>query len=525
MKPVRPSSALKGSERKLPVGARYVGAADPNEQIEVSLYLRPRTSIQKTLRAQAGSGRHITREEYADLHGAAPEDIAQVEEFAAEHGLRVLSRDVTSRRLVLAGSVAAMSSAFAVELAVYQLEGRTFRGRVGALHLPAPLLAVVDSVHGLDDRSQAKPHFRTRTSTEPRLDPSQGQVYTPPQVARLYDFPTEGDGAGQCIAIIELGGGYQQADLDTYFGELQLRSPRVSSISVDGGTNSPAGDPNSADAEVMLDIEVAGSVAPGASIAVYFAPNTDQGFIDAVNTAVFDTVNKPSVVSISWGKAELYWTAQSMQTMDQVFQSAAALGVTVCVATGDDGTSDGVGDGNAHVDFPSSSPFALACGGTTLVSSQGAITSETVWNEPNNGSTGGGISDFFDLPSYQKGFSVPPSANAGKRIGRGIPDVSANADPLTGYLVRVDGIEGAIGGTSAAAPLWAGFIALLNQQLVTPIGHLNPLLYQDLINEAEVVRDIVSGDIGAYVAGPGWDACTGLGSFGDGEAWLAALIY
>jgi kumamolisin len=521
MKSKRPTAALQGSERKLPKGARYIGDSNPQEQIEVSVYLRPRTVIGKTVAAQTGRKKRISREEYADLHGANPEDMAKVETFAAEHGLRVVSRDTTSRRMVLAGTVAAMSSAFGVELATYEHQGGTFRGRVGPLHLPASLLDLIQSVHGLDNRPQANPHVRIR----PLLDPSQGQVYPPPQVARLYNFPTEGNGAGQCIGIIELGGGFEQSDLDTYFAGLHLRTPRVSSISVDGGTNSPTGDPNSADAEVMLDIEVAGAIAQGANIVVYFAPNSDQGFIDAVTTAVFDNVNKPSVISISWGKAESNWTSQSMQAMDQAFQSAAALGLTVCVATGDAGSSDGESDGNAHCDFPASSPFALACGGTTLLSSGDTITSETVWNEASDSASGGGISDFFDLPSYQIGFNIPPSVNSGNRVGRGIPDVSADADPLTGYFVRVDGVNATIGGTSAAAPLWAGFVALLNEQLVDPIGHLNPLLYQDLLIQASVVRDIVSGGNGAYSARPGWDACTGLGSPGDGEAWLAALIY
>jgi len=177
----------------------------------------------------------------------------------------------------------------------------------------------------------------------------------------------------------------------------------------------------------------------------------------------------------------------------------------------------------AHADFPASSPFALACGGTSLQASQGAISGETVWND-DKGASGGGVSDVFDLPSWQVAANVPPSANPGGRIGRGVPDVAANADPYTGYQTRVDGQNYASGGTSAVAPLWAGLFALINEQLTEPVGYVNPLLYQDLINQADVTRDIVSGNNGAYQAGPGWDACTGLGS-PNGEDWLAALIY
>ena len=238
------------------------------------------------------------------------------------------------------------------------------------------------------------------------------------------------------------------ADLNSYFSTLGVPVPSVVSVSVDGGTNRPTGSPDGPDGEVMLDIEVAGAIAPGARIVVYFAPNTSQGFLDAVTQAVHDTVNKPSVISISWGGAESTWTGQAFQQFDQAFQDAAALGVTVCIAAGDSGSSDGVDDRQAHVDFPASSPNALACGGTRLNATLTAISSEVVWNDPNDGSTGGGISDHFPAPAYQENAGVQPSANATKRIGRGVPDVAANADPATGYSIRVDGQDTVVGGTS-----------------------------------------------------------------------------
>jgi kumamolisin len=261
----------------------------------------------------------------------------------------------------------------------------------------------------------------------------------------------------------------------------------------------------------MLDIEVAGSIAPGAKIVVYFAENTDAGFLNAITTAVHDTTNNPSIVSISWGGPESTWTQAAMTSMDEAFQSAAALGVTVCVAAGDNGSTDGVTDGLNHVDFPASSPNVLACGGTQLIASGNTITSEVVWNElaMNEGATGGGISDVFPLPSYQSGANVPPSANAGGRVGRGVPDVAGDADPSTGFDTLVDGQSGVIGGTSAVAPLWAALIALVNQNTGKPVGFVNPLLYQ---NPNGDFNRITSGNNGAYSAGPGWNACTGLGS-------------
>jgi len=308
-------------------------------------------------------------------------------------------------------------------------------------------------------------------------------------------------------------------DLSNYFSSLNIKEPQVISVSVDGGTNSPT-TPDSADGEVMLDIEVAGAIAPAAKIVVYFAPNTDQGFLDAITTAAHDSANQPSVISISWGSAESQWTSQALTNFDEAFQAAAAMGVTVCVASGDNGSSDGVNDGNNHVDFPASSSFVLGCGGTAMQTSNEQIVNETVWNDlPNGGSTGGGVSNVFPLPTWQDGFDVPaPTVQGG---GRGVPDVSGDADPNTGYNILVDGQTEVIGGTSAVAPLWAGLVARINQQMGKPIGFLNPLIYAQAV-EASGFHDITQGNNGTFSAGPGWDACTGLGS-PDGAQLLAAL--
>src|SRR3954451_6134471 len=255
--------------------------------------------------------------------------------------------------------------------------------------------------------------------------------------------------------------------------------PTVVAVGVDGAGNQPDG-PDGADGEVMLDIEVVGSVAPGAHIAVYFAPNTTNGFLDAITTAVHDGARKPSVVSISWGQAEdapAGWTDQALHAYDQAFQDAAAIGVTICVAAGDDGSADRVTDGEAHVDFPAASPWVLACGGTRLEASAGAITSEVTWNEPGHGATGGGVSRFFATPSYQSSAHVPTQVDTG-RPGRGVPDVAGDADPLTGYRVRVDGQDMVIGGTSAVAPLYAGLVALVNAKSGRPAGVHEPRLYE-----------------------------------------------
>jgi kumamolisin len=319
------------------------------------------------------------------------------------------------------------------------------------------------------------------------------------------------------VAIIELGGGYVTSDLSTYFKSLGLaKTPSVTAVSVAGGKNQPGSD---ADAEVMLDIEVVGALAPAAALVVYFAPNTDQGFYEAISQAAHDTTHKPSIISISWGGPEDSWSSTSREAMQTALQDAAALGVTVTVAAGDSGSSDGESDGLSHVDFPASSPYALACGGTKLVASASQISSETVWNETaaNEGATGGGVSTAFALPTWQKTAKVP--AATGGFAGRGVPDVAGDADPLTGYQVRVDGTDQVIGGTSAVAPLWAALVARFNQALGAPLGDMHAAVYQ--IGSA-AFRDITQGNNGAYQAGKGWDACTGWGS-PDGKTLLDAL--
>jgi kumamolisin len=510
---------LAGSERAPMDGAREIGPANPNETVDVTIRLRSRAGKKPMVSADTYTKpieerTILSRKEFEQRHGADPDSIARVETFARQHKLTVKEKSPARRTVILSGTVTAMNEAFGVELKEYDHPTGKYRGRTGAIHLPAELQEVVEGVFGLDDRPQAKPHFRRRRGRAGARADSVNLSYTPPQVAALYDFPTGVDGAGECIALIELGGCYNTADLSNYWSQLKLiETPAVSAVSVGNGSNNPTGDPNGPDGEVMLDIEVAGSIAPGAKIVVYFADNTDAGFLNAITTAVHDSTNNPSVVSISWGGPESSWTQQAMTSMDEAFQSAAAMGVSVCVAAGDDGSTDGVTDGLNHVDFPASSPNVLACGGTQLVASGNSITSETVWNElaNNEGATGGGISDVFPLPSWQNGAGVPPSANPNKNVGRGVPDVTGDADPTTGYVTRVDGNPDVIGGTSAVAPLWAGLIALLNQSIGKPVGFINPLLYQDA-GTARDLNDITSGNNGAYSAGPGWDACSGLGS-------------
>jgi kumamolisin len=516
---------LPGSERKLPTAAREVGAPDPNERIIISVLLRPRTPLDElTSGKEMGSSlprerQYLTREEFATRYGADPADVAKVEAFAYQHNLTVVEESLARRTVVLSGTIADLSAAFGVKLVTYEHPEGTFRGRTGPVMISSELAGVVQGVFGFDNRRQARPRFRQAHTRRGTFRAAPGG-YTPTQIAQLYNFPSGVDGSGECIGILEFGGGYQSSDLDTYFQQLGVPTPSITAVSVDGVQNQPQPGPGSPDVEVDLDIEMAGGAASGAQIVVYFAPFTEQGWVDGITTAVNDSLHNPSVLSISWGFAEGYdiWTSQAIQTVEQSFLAAAAMGVSVCVASGDDGSRDEINDGLAHVDYPSSSASVLACGGTTLQSSGNQITSEVVWNEGvNGGATGGGVSDFIPLPSWQDNANVPPSVNPGNHVGRGVPDVAGNADPFTGYQVVTDGQTGVVGGTSAVAPLWAGLIARINQQLGKPAGFINALLYAQepgagALNDITSGNNDITGQIGGYQAGPGWDACTGWGS-------------
>jgi kumamolisin len=509
---------IAGSEREADPQHERVGEVDPNKQIEVTVYVRPSGSlnwVDREAERAPGERRTMSREELARATGASDADIAAVRSFAGEYGLEVTGVDKGRRSVSLRGTVRAVAKAFGaqkLQLFDHPTAGR-YRGRSGPLTVPSELGDVITGVFGIDERPQAEAHLRTISSA------AATESYTPLQVAAAYDFPSGSNGSGQTAAILELGGGFSPLDLDNYFKSLGITSPTVTAVGVDGGTNSPGADPN-ADGEVMLDIEVLGSVAPGAKIVVYFAPNTDQGFIDALSTAVHDTTNKPSVVSISWGGPEDSWTQQARMQMEQILTEGAAVGVTVTVASGDNGSTDGVADGKQHVDFPASAPHALGCGGTTLGIQNGQIASETVWNDlPNHGAGGGGISIAFPVPSYQSGVKMPSNVDTG-RPGRGVPDVAGDADPATGYSILVDGAQQTIGGTSAVAPLWAGLVVLLGASLGKPVGFLQPRLYAAAA--ASGFHDITQGNNVGYQAGPGWDACTGNGS-PDGAALLKAL--
>ena len=501
--------ALPNSERRKAPGATRVGPSDPKENISVTIRVRPRPGgppppdLNLMTAAPPRERKRLSREEYATAYGAAQADLDQVSQFATSQGLKVEETSSARRSVRVSGTVEQLSRAFGVDLQRYQTSSETYRSHEGQVFLPSNLTDVVESVLGFDNREVGKPLFRS-VATAQATTP-----LTPPQVAKLYQFPTN-SAAGQTVGILEFGGGFKTADIQNYFNNVvHLPVPNITVVGVDGATNSP-GSP--ADVEVLLDICVAGSVAPGAKIVVYFAPNTVQGWQDAITTAIHDSTNKPSVLSVSWGGSESQLQSAGFITpIDNALQAGIPLGVTIFFSSGDSGSGSPV-----DVTYPASSLAVTGCGGTTVENVSGSSFTEVAW-----GGSGGGISNVFGLPYWQNWAGIPPSVNPAGHKGRGVPDVGGNADPASGYMLIQNGQTiGPIGGTSAVAPLYAGLVALLNASLGEPLGYLNYNLYA--LAGPYVYVDITSGSNGAYNAGPGWDAVTGWGSI-VGTAIATAL--
>jgi hypothetical protein len=545
---------LADSERFHRPGTKRLGPASLEEIVHIIMILRPRGNapplpdMEHWAKTPPGRRHFLPRHAAAAEYGAAQEDVEKVVAFAKDRGLRVVETNLARRLVEVSGTVAQVNQAFGVTLAMYEHATETYRGHDGPVRLPRGLAEVVQAVFGLDNRRMA---FRLGG---PSLTIS---PLTPPDVARLYGFPSVPAGiGGQTIGIFEFGGGYlsdasgHATDCDDFFAGLHPPLPKAQMftppVSILGQPNSPGSSANQVDAEVALDIDVSGSIAVGATIAIYFAPYTELGWIGVITTAVSPGAGQPapSVISISWGGPEEGWSASQLQTLSSFFQLAAAKGVTVFVASGDDGARGGIPDGSAHVNWPPIDPWVTAVGGTTIGNVSGSAFDEVTWND--NGVTSGGISTVtdsfgnlvFPLPSWQLGAGVPPSVNDGKTRGRGIPDIAGYAN---GYKIILFGTDaGSWWGTSESAPFYAGFAAVLNATLGFDLGYLNTLFYQLAETPGfSIFHDIDDDGSNAftftlpppnpptiittpgYKAIKGWDACTGWGSIRGGRLYAA----
>ncbi len=542
---------LPGSVRRPLPGALIIGDVDTSQRLDnISVYFRPAADaplMPDAIEFSATlprSRQYYTHQEAAQCLQPDPVIVADVTAYLGDHGItaRQPAGAHLGHVLQVSGTIGDFQMALGVDTKRWAHPTGDYRGRTGPLNLPAEFVPHVHSIFGMDNRrmgvSYQRP-FRARVK-------SRKKPFVPTALANLYDFPANLNGAGQTVAILAFNGqiadtgqsvtgGYSLTALQNYFAQLGVQLPDISNVVVHGPGNTPGdpSDPNDISGEVMLDIQMVGLLAPGANIVVYFSEFTEVGWVDALHAVVADTTHNPSVCSISYGNPETssdaadantrgsLWTHGAITQTDLAFQVAALRGLTIFAASGDSGSPDNDPDGLAHSDYPSSSAFVTGVGGTSLTASAAGITQEAVWNDGPGSAGGGGVSALFSLPDYQQNANVPSSVNPGHHIGRGVPDVAAVADPATGVIiVDTTGTQQVIGGTSAAAPLWAALAARINQGLGHKVGFLNPLLYAHTGTGA--LRDITQGNNGSYRAAPGWDACTGLGT-PDGARLLQSL--
>ena len=516
---------LQGSELRHAHGAKMLGVADESEKLSVTIVLRRRPDGPRVpepdhyLRTPPAERPRMPQPAFAARYGAEAGEIEKVAAFVRGHGLTVDETNAARRIVVVSGTVGQFNRAFNVTLHNYEHEVQrspraarhteAYRGYDGFIHVPAELAEIIVGVFGLDNRRITKRNAADPPSTNPIPMSS---------MRGLYDFPSN-LAAGQTIAIFSEEG-FLASDITANFGP---SPPSVLSIAVDAPNN---GFP---DFETTQDIFIAASVAPGAQIAVYFTTYSQKGWVDLIARVIHPSPGDPicSVLSSSFyvsdGDDAATLLLEGVPTswitaVSQMFEDAAIQNVTVCIASGDTGAQSKLFDGKAHVQYPGSDPWVLGCGGTTIGNVIGLSSDEWAWND-NTGASGGGISDYFPQPWYQVDANVPVSVNDGHR-GRGVPDVSSNASPNSGYPFILGGVPAPApaNGTSAAAPLWAGLIAVLNAALDQDVGFINPVIYalngtgfRDILPEPGDTNNNFLGVTG-YPVTPGWDAVTGWGS-------------
>lgn len=570
--------------------ASLMQGASQKSEIEVVVVLRRRPDttepppVERFCRLKGKRPEFLSRSAYAARFGATKDDVERVFRFARQHGLAViddLGQVVEStaapgfvlscaarRMLRIRGAQKDMDQAFGIESRQVNVNGVLHRAHDDPASVPADLGDVIVWIFGLETHNvpQVGPHIATFVAHREVLEQMKIRPMNPADLATQYAFPEDLDGSGQCIGILQPNGGYSDADMRAFFKAAGVALPKI----VARGVNDPGWYQGRGlsmfNMEVALDVQVAGALASGATIAVYM-PGRCAAIADAfpkrlyevLSAALYDEEYKPSVVTLSWGGPEAIWKQGDRAQIEALLADAACLGVTVCVSSGD----AGIGPPDPHAGlqtppacvYPASSPHVLACGGTALQDFDertGLFATEVVWNDHSTilqiefetsegisesrnggGSSGGGVSECYGVPSYQESAEVPEKSilywkegqvTVGEPIrGRGVPDVAANADIHTGYRIHFDGDTAMGGGTSSAAPLWAALIARLNCGLEQPVGFINPALYRMQLDEGRAVcRDITSGNNGGYEARRGWNPCTGLGS-PNGEAMLAAL--
>lgn len=529
--------------------AHLLQAAGSNQSLNLSVGLQLRNpdvldSFLNALSDPLSSQYHqyLTPDQFNQLFAPTPDEAQQVATYLQNQGFNVTS--IASNNLLIdaTGTVAQAQQAFSTQINIYRLGTRTFYANASAPSVPSSISPLIASINGLDNSTQPQPLYQrlttqraqyfagqyTKLTKNARL-PKQFAVpagYGPDDLAGAYDAATLHSmgmlGDNQTVALYELDG-YQPNDIAQYAQMYNLNNPNLSNVLVDGASG--AAGQNAV--EVELDIELLAAMAPHANQLVYEGPNTPQGINDTYNKIVTD--NRVQIASISWGLCETSTGSGELQTLDNIFKQGAAQGISFFAAAGDAGAYD-CSDTNLAVDSPASDPYVTGVGGTTLQLNNGTFGSETVWSNakstqhgPEGSGGGGGLSKTFKQPAWQVGPGVKNQYSNGYRE---VPDVSADADPATGYAMYCTitnaGCNASgwlvVGGTSAAAPVWAGSIALVNQYLQANgqkrVGYTNPTLYM-LFNAQQsfpAFHDTTTGNNLYYPATAGYDLASGMGS-------------
>ncbi|MBX5450857.1 MAG: S8/S53 family peptidase [Thermogemmatispora sp.] len=485
-------------------------SADHILQLSIALKLRNEAQLDALLAAQNDPNsplyhHYLTPQQFTEMFGPTPESVNRVVAYLKAQGLRVNGVSPNRTLINASGSVAQVEQAFAVTLADYQVGNRNVYAPTGEPSVPAELGGLILNIAGLDNVAHYRPLGLQRLAADHGPHTGPGGGYTPSELRTAYDMNSlingGSNGSGQTVAIFELDG-YRASDVNAYLNYYGLGSAKYSNVLVDGATNTAG----SGAIEVELDMEVVSAIAPGANQKIYIGPNTVTGVNDTYNRIVTDNLAK--VVSISWGECEAAAGTSELATLDNIFKQGAAQGQAFFAASGDSGAYD-CDNNSLAVDSPADDPYVVGVGGTHLVTgSGGTYSSESAWSNPSDtqrsphgSGGGGGISSYFARPSYQTG----PNLTNAKRM---VPDVSADADPATGYsvycTVAAAGCSSSgwltVGGTSAAAPLWAGVAADVNQYLASQgkatLGSASATIYR-LYNTSQpysAYHDITSGN-------------------------------
>ncbi|MEV7600670.1 protease pro-enzyme activation domain-containing protein [Kitasatospora sp. NPDC089797] len=482
--------------------------------VAVSLKLHDSAGLDRLLAAVATPGapeygHYLTPEQFTARFGPTEQDVQQVKAYLTAQGLTVSGVSANRQVVNAHGSTAQVSRAFGTHESAYvdPQQQRTYFANDDAASVPADLASVVQGVSGLDNHAVRKNHLVQPKTAAPNAATATPDGMSPAQYQGAYNLDKTGaDGTGTTVALWEFDG-YKSSDLTSYDAQYGLTGPAVSTVSVDGANYDSA--PGRGIGEVELDSEIVRGAAPKATQLVYEAPNNDQGEIDMANKIVTD--NKATVISISWGSCEPDTTASSMTAVDNAFKQAAAQGISIFSASGDDGSRDctrsSSGSSVTSVDFPASSPHQTGVGGTNLqVTADNGYSSESAWS-----TAGGGVSTVFAKPAWQTGTGVDGTM-------RTVPDVASNADPQSGFAVYTSGAWQVIGGTSAAAPLWSGYAAQFDQKAKAAgqpaLGEAAPKLYAvaNSSSYGSAFHDVTTGANQDFSAGQGYDQVTGWGS-------------